>query len=134
MYRSEQRIGRIYGYFTFLAVFVSCLGLFGLAAFIAERRTKEIGIRKVLGASVPKIVGLLIKEFVVLVTLSNMIAWPIAYYAMHKWLANFAYHADLALVIFVFSGILALTIAILTVGYQAFCAARVNPVEALKYE
>jgi len=134
MYRSEQRIGRIYGYFTFLAVFVSCLGLFGLVAFIAERRTKEIGIRKVLGASVSKIVGLLIKEFVVLVTLSNMIAWPIAYYAMNKWLANFTYHADLALVIFILSGFLALTIAILTVGYQAFGAARVNPVEALKYE
>jgi len=104
MYRSEQRTRKIFSYFTFLAIFISCLGLFGLASFTIERRTKEIGIRKVLGASVPGIVRLLSKEFIILVAISNLIACPLAYYGAKKWLQNFAYHIELSWLFFAISG------------------------------
>jgi len=134
LYKSEQRAGKIFSYFTFLALFVSCLGIFGLAAFMAEQRTKEIGIRKVLGATVPTIILLLSREFVVLVALANVIAWPVAYFTMNKWLKSYAYHTDMTIMTFIFSAMIALVIALITVGYQSVKAASVNPVTSLKNE
>ncbi len=134
MYRGEEKMGRLLNYFTLLAVFISCLGLFGLASFTAEQRTREIGIRKVLGSSSQNIVLLLSKEFVKLVLLSNIISWPVAYFATGTWLNNFAYRADLSYMLFVYSGLAAIVIAVLTVSYQAVKAAFSNPVDALKYE
>jgi len=133
-YRDDRRMSKIFTYFNLLAIFISCIGLFGLAAYMAEQRTKEIGIRKVLGASVLKIVTLLSKEFIILITIANIIAWPAAYYFMNKWLQNFMYRTGFGVEIFVFAGILALVIACITVAYQAVKAARGNPVDALKYE
>jgi len=134
LYRAEQRIGTIFKYFSFLAIFISCLGLFGLASFMAERRTKEIGIRKVLGAQVSGIVVLLSKEFTKWVLIANLIAWPISYYAMNKWLQSYAYRTSLELWSFILGAGLALIIAILTVSYQAFKTALADPVQALRYE
>ena len=133
-YFTEQRMGRVFGAFAILAIFIACLGLFGLTAFAAEQRTKEIGIRKVLGASDSKIFLLLSKEFVRWVLLANLIAWPIAYFAMNKWLQNFAYRIHLGIVAFLISGGTALLIAYLTVSYQAIKSARANPVDSLRYE
>jgi ABC-type antimicrobial peptide transport system permease subunit len=133
-YRSEQRLETILRIFTILAIFISCFGLFGLISFTAEQRTKEIGIRKVLGASVGSVVRLLSKEFVILVFLANIVAWPVAYFVMTRWLKNFAYRTDLGLVTFLFSGIVALVIAMLTVCYQSIKAALANPVDSLRYE
>ncbi len=134
MYRYEERIGKIFISFSGLAIIVACLGLFGLAAFVAEQHTKEIGIRKVLGASVSGIVGLLSKDFLKLVLFANLLAWPIAWYVMDKWLQNFAYRISIEWWIFVFAGCLALMIALLTVCMHAIRAALLNPVEALRYE
>ena len=134
LYRSEERIGTIFRYFSVLAIFISCLGLFGLASFMAEQRTKEIGIRKVLGATVSNIVLLLSKEFAKWVFVANVIAWPIAYYAVNKWLQGFAYRTTIGLWIFILAAVMVLFIALLTVSYQSFKAAMANPVNALKYE
>jgi putative ABC transport system permease protein len=134
MYEKETGLGRVAGFSSLLAVFVACLGLFGLAAFAAERRTKEIGIRKVLGASVADVVLLLSKDFLKLVAAANLIAWPVAYLVAQKWLQNFAYHIDVGAGIFALAGGLALAIALLTVSAQAIQAARANPVEALRNE
>ena len=134
VYRPVQRWQTIFGYFTMLAIFVAGLGLFGLASFTTERRTKEIGIRKVLGASVSNIVLLLSKDFIQLVIVSNLIAWPIAYWAMNRWLQDFAYRINIGWWTFVLAGALALLIALLTVSFQAIKAALANPVEALRYE
>jgi len=125
---------RSLSFFSFLAIFISCFGLLGLISFAAEQRTKEIGIRKVLGASVGGIVRLLAKEFLVLVIIANIIAWPVAYVAMNRWLGNFAYRADLSIEIFLFSGFLAVMIAILTVSFQSIKTALANPVKSLRYE
>jgi ABC-type lipoprotein release transport system permease subunit len=133
-YKSEQRLEMILRIFTFLAISISCFGLFGLISFTSEQRTKEIGIRKVLGASVGSVVRLLSKEFVMLVILANIIAWPVAYFVMTKWLKNFAYRTEIGIVTFLFSGFLALVIAILTVCYQSIKAALANPVDSLRYE
>lgn len=133
-YFEEQRFGEVATVFAGLAIFVACLGLLGLAAFMAEQRTKEIGVRKVLGASVGNIIYLLSKEFVVLVLISNLIAWPVAYMMMTEWLRDFAYHIELSVLIFVGGGLLALLIALGTVSVLAFRAARSNPVTALRYE
>jgi putative ABC transport system permease protein len=133
-YRSEKRLGQLFAIFTALAIIVSSLGLFGLALFSAERRTTEIGIRKILGSSSAEIVLILSKEFVLLVILSNIIAWPIAYYAMNRWLENFAYRTTLSWQIFVLSGLAAVMIALATISFQALKAALANPVEAIKYE
>jgi ABC-type antimicrobial peptide transport system permease subunit len=130
----EERIGKLAGIFTMLAIFISCLGLFGLASFLAEQRTKEIGVRKVLGASVFVLWRLLSKEFVVLVVISLFIAIPVAWYFMHRWLANYAYHADLSWWIFGVAGAGALGIALLTVSFQAVKAAIANPVRSLRSE
>jgi len=134
LYQNELRMMQIFGYFSLFAIIVACLGLFGLASFTAEQRTKEIGIRKVLGATAPNITLLLSKEFAKWVLLATVIAWPISYYAMEKWLQNFAYRIEIGLLIFPLTAILAFTIAILTVSYQAIRAALANPVEALRYE
>ena len=134
LYRIEEQIGTLFGLFSILAIFVASLGLFGLASFTAQLRIKEIGIRKVLGASVSNLVLMLSKEFALLVGIANLIAWPIAYYAMHRWLQDFAYRIDLEIWAFVLSGFLALFIALTTVSYQAWKVARTNPVDALRYE
>ena len=134
LYRTDQRTGTIFKYFAILAIFISCLGIFGLASFTAEQRTKEIGIRKVLGASVSGIVSLISKEFVVLLTLANVIAWPLAYFLMKRMLNNYAYRTNITLWIFLTAGVLAYSIALLTVSYQAFKAARTDPARALRYE
>ncbi len=134
MYRAEQQLGKIFSYATFLAILIVCLGLLGLSAFMAEQRTKEIGIRKVVGASILNIVRLLTKEFVILVSLANIIAWPIAYYAMTDWLSSFAYRQRIGIETFVLAATLALVLAFVTVGFQATRAAFANPVDSLKYE
>lgn len=134
MYVSEQRLGKIVGAFSLLAVIIACLGLFGLAAFAAEARTKEVGIRKVLGASVPGVMYLLSKELIALVLIGNIIAWPLAYYFMQKWLQTFAYRIDLSPLVFIFAGLAAFVIAAATTGVQAVRAATANPVESLRYE
>jgi putative ABC transport system permease protein len=134
LYQNEQRLGKIFGYFAFLAIFISCLGIFGLSAFTAEQKTKEIGIRKILGASVSKIVVLLSTGFARWVLLANLIAWPIAWYVMNKWLENFAYRASLSFEVFILGGSLSLAVAAFPVAYHALRAATANPVDALRYE
>jgi ABC-type antimicrobial peptide transport system permease subunit len=134
LYLAEQRLGTLFGAFTVLAIIIACLGLFGLASFMAEKRTKEIGIRKVLGASIPDIVALLSKEFVVLVTAANLFAWPVAWYAMNKWLQNYSYHIGLNPLIFIGASLSALIFALLTVSFQAVRAASTDPVNSLRHE
>jgi putative ABC transport system permease protein len=134
LYENEERIGTINTVFTFMAVIIACLGLFGLISFLTEQKTKEIGIRKVLGASVAEIIVLLSKEIVKWVVIANLIAWPAAYYAMNNWLQNFAYRVEISWLVFVISGIIAIVIALLTVSYQAVKAAVSNPIESLRYE
>ena len=134
MYSSEQRFGKCFIYFTVIAIFIACLGLFGLASYTAECKTKEIGIRKVLGASGKNVVYLLSREFLKLVILATLISLPIGYFAINKWLQNFAYKTDIGFFTFLLSTVLALTITIFTVGYQTVKAASANPVESLKYE
>jgi putative ABC transport system permease protein len=133
-YGAEERLSDIFSSFSVFAVFIACLGLFGMASFAAEQRTKEIGIRKVLGASVPGIVVLLSKDFLKLVVAANVIAWPLAYFGMSRWLQNFAYKSGIGVWIFLLTGILALGIALATVSYQSVKAALLNPVDAIKYE
>ncbi len=133
-YLAEQRMGRILIFSTIIAIFISCLGLLGLASFTAEQRTKEIGIRKVLGSSVAGIMFLLSKEFIRWVLFANLIAWPVAYFAIHNWLQNFAYRTNIAWEAFLLSGSLAVVISLLTVCYQAIKAAVANPVDSLRYE
>ena len=133
-YETEERTGVIVSVFSVLAIFIACLGLLGLAAFTTEQRTKEVGIRKILGASVPGIVALLLKDFVKWVLISNIIAWPFAYFTLNKWLEDFAYRIDISFWTFVIASILALLIAIFTVGYQSMKAATAKPVESLRYE
>ena len=134
MYRTEQRIGKIFGVFAGLAVFIGCLGLFGLAAFTAEQRTKEIGVRKVLGASVPGIVYLLSKEFGKFVFFAFLIAAPISHLIMSRWLEDFAYRIHIGIWPYILSGLLALAIALIVVCYQAIRAALADPVKTLRYE
>ncbi len=134
LYIAEQRTSKIVITFSILAIFIACLGLLGLAAFIIEQRTKEIGIRKVLGATIFEIVILLSKEFLKWVLIANIIAWPVAYYVMNNWLKDFAYRVNISLWIFVLSGIAALIIALLTISSHAIKAATSNPVKSLRYE
>ena len=132
MYRSEQRIGKIILIFSTLAILIACLGLFGLSTFIAEQRTKEIGIRKVLGANVSGIVQLLSKDFIKLVAIAFIIATPVAWYFMGRWLQDFAYRIDISWWIFLLAGVLAVAIALATVSLQAVKAALMNPVKSLR--
>ncbi|MBN1271052.1 MAG: ABC transporter permease [Candidatus Aminicenantes bacterium] len=134
LYRSEQRIGSLLNYFAVLAVFVACLGLFGLASFTAEQRTKEIGIRKTLGATVSQIVVLLCREFFVLVLLANVIAWPLSYLLMSHWLKGYAYRTQLSVFVFLGAMVTALLMAVFSVSFQALRAASTNPAKALRYE
>ena len=134
LYRTEQRISKIVGSFSFLAIIISCLGLIGLSSFMTVRRTKEIGIRKLNGAKTIEIFSLLSREYIILVMISIIIACPIAWYAMNKWLQNFAYRINVSVWVFALAGAIALLIAFLTVSWQSYRAASKNPVEALRYE
>ena len=134
IYTSEEHMRTLLEYFAILAIFISCLGLLGLASFMAERRKKEIAIRKVLGAKVISLVFQLSKEFAMLVLLSNLIAWPIAYYFMNKWIDGFTYRTDIGITIFVFAAVGALAIALLTVSFQALKATNANPIDSIKHE
>jgi predicted permease len=134
IFKTETLIGKLAGVFSVLAIFISCLGLFGLAAYTAERRTKEIGIRKVLGASTQGLATLLSKDFLLLVAISCLIAFPLAWWAMKNWLQTFSYRIDIHWTVFVFSGFLALMIAVLTVSFQAIKASIANPVTSLRTE
>lgn len=134
LYRNEARMMEMFGYFSMLAIFIACLGLFGLASFTTEQRTKEIGVRKVLGATVSKIIILLSREFARWVLAANIIAWPIAYFAMDKWLDNFAYRVNIGWTAFLLTAVLTSMIALLTVSYQSIKAAVANPADSLRYE
>ena len=134
MYRSEERTGTLLKIFTAMAILVACLGLFGLVSFAAEQRTKEIGIRKVLGASAQGIMALMCREFLILIALANLIAWPVAYFAVKDWLNNFAYRTQIPAVFFIGALITSLALGLMTVIYKAIRAASANPVDALKHE
>ena len=134
LYRTEERLARTVTYSSACAILIACLGTLGLTSLAVARRTKEIGIRKVLGASTPNIVSLLSREFVLLALAANIVAWPFVYYAMSEWLQSFAYRIDLEIGVFVVGGILTLAVVLLTVGFQTAKAAFANPVDALRYE
>ena len=134
MYNAEEKLANLIWIFTVLAIFVGCMGLFGLAAFSAEQRKKEIGIRKVLGASVLNIVGLLSKSFLSIVLTSCLLAFPIAWWAMHNWLQDFSYQIEIGWWVFVLAGVAALFVALCTVSFQAIKAAVANPVKSLRTE
>jgi len=134
LYKNEQRLSKIFTNFSLLAILISCLGLYGLSSFIIEKRTKEIGIRKILGANVRDLVYMLSANFATWVVSANLIAAPLAWYLMNKWLQNFAYRTSISLWIFVFSALTALLIALLTIIFQSLKAARANPVTSLRYE
>ncbi|HJS52915.1 MAG TPA: ABC transporter permease [Chitinophagaceae bacterium] len=133
-YKAEHTVSKLSRYFAFLAIFISCLGLFGLVTFTAEQKTKEIGIRKVLGASVTGIVRMLSKDFLKLVLVATVIAFPIAWWAMHKWLNDFEYRVDIGWWVFIVAGVVALLIALLTISFQSVKAALANPVKSLRTE
>ena len=132
--KSEELFGRVFQLFSALSVLITALGLFGLASFHVVQRTREIGIRKVLGASVSGIVVLLSKEYIKWILLSTVIAWPVGWYAMQKWLQNFAFHTNPGAMAFAVSLALTLVVAMLTVAFQVIRAATANPVESLRYE
>lgn len=131
-FTGEERIGKLAGFFTILALIISCLGLFGMVTFVAERRTKEIGIRKVLGASVLSLWQMLTKEFIILVTISSVVAIPVAYYYMSNWLNNYEYHVNISAWLFILALLLAIGITLITVSFQAIRAATANPVKSLR--
>ena len=134
LYTTEQRMGSLFNIFSVLSIVISCLGLFGLATFTTQRRIKEIGVRKVLGAGEAGIIVLLSKDFIKLVAVSLIVAFPVAWWAMNKWLDNFAYRINIALWMFVAAGLGALFIALVTVSFQAIKAAMANPVKSLRTE
>jgi putative ABC transport system permease protein len=134
LYIAEQKTKAVSLIFSSIAIFIACIGLFGLAAFVAEQRTKEIGIRKVLGATSRQVVLLLSREFAVCVLISNIIAWPVAWYVMNDWLENFAFHTEISVGHFLIAGIVTCLIALITVGFHAVKAAHTNPVVSLKSE
>jgi putative ABC transport system permease protein len=133
-YLAQQRTGSLFTTFAAIAIFISCLGLFGLATYTAQVKTKEIGIRKVLGASVAQVTQMLSKEFLKLVLIASLIAFPVASWAMNKWLQSFAYRIHVSWWIFVIAGLIAFTIALITVSFQAIKAAIANPVKSLRSE
>jgi putative ABC transport system permease protein len=133
-YDIENRSYNLFRIFSIIALLVACLGLFGLTVYAAEIRVKEIGIRKVLGASIPNITVLMSREFILWVIIANIIAWPAAYLAMSRWLSNFAYRVNVHVWTFLFSSVLVIIFAMVTVSYQAIRAAVSNPVDSLRYE
>ena len=133
-YDADQRLAMLFAYFVSLAILLACFGLFGLSAFAVERRVKEIGVRKVLGATAVNLVGLLSKDFLLLVCFSLLIAAPLSYYLMDNWLQNFAYRIDMQWWIFVVAGLMAIGVAFLTVSFQSIKAALANPIKALRTE
>jgi len=134
MYRAEQRVGKIALSFAILTILIACLGLFGLATYMAEQRTKEIGVRKVLGASIGNLVSMLSKDFLKLVLIGAFVAFPFSWFIMHKWLEDFAFRVEISWWIFVVAGVVAMLIALLTVSFQAIKAAVANPVKSLRTE
>ena len=134
LYRNDQRRGKIFAMFSILTIMLACLGLLGLASYTAEQRNKEIGIRKVNGASVNNIVMLVSQEFLILVSVSVIIACPVAWYFMDTWLQNFAYRTEISVLTFLLSALVALLVSFLTVSFHTIKAALTNPVEALRYE
>jgi ABC-type antimicrobial peptide transport system permease subunit len=134
LYTSEIMVGKLSSCFAFLAIFISCLGLLGLAMFTAEQRTKEIGIRKVLGASIVSLFSLLSKEFLMLVLVALIIATPLAWYMMYKWLEDYAYKTNISWWMFMIAGLVAIVITLFTVSFQAVKAALANPVKSLRTE
>ena len=134
LYSNEQVVSQLSDYFAFLAIFISCLGLLGLVMFTAQQRTKEFGIRKVLGASAGSLFNLLSKEFLILVFIAMLIASPIAWFAMKKWLQDYEYRVDVSWWMFVIAGVLSIIIALVTVSFQAIKAAIANPVKSLRTE
>jgi putative ABC transport system permease protein len=134
LYQPEGKLRTIVATFTAIGIVIACMGLFGLVTLSVEKRTKEIGIRKVLGASVAGIVGMISGDFLKLVLLANLIAWPIAFYGMNRWLQDFAYRTDLSPWIFAVTGAATLALAFLTLAGQSIRAALSNPVDALRYE
>jgi putative ABC transport system permease protein len=134
LYKAEQRTGRIFGIFGFLALFVACLGLFGLLSFTVEQRTREIGIRKVLGASVPQITTLITREVFILVLIASLVSAPPAYFVMQKWLQNFAYRIPISGLLFLVTALFLIAAALMSVGFRAVKAAAASPSESLKYE
>jgi putative ABC transport system permease protein len=133
-YRQEKTFGRLINYATILAIFVACLGLFGLTSFAVQRRTKEIGIRKTLGATVPRIVLLFTLDFIKLIAIANVIAWPIGYFLMRGWLQSYAYRTSVGWFTLIFAGLFTLAIAVITISFQAIKAALSNPIHSLRYE
>ncbi len=134
LYTDETRRGKLFSYFSFISIFISCLGLFGLASFATDQRKKEIGVRKVLGASTTSLFAMLSREFIKWIFLANCFAWPIAWYAMNNWLNTFAYRINIGIWIFVFSAVITILIALITISFQTIKAAIANPVGSLKYE
>ena len=133
-YRVERRLGTMFSVFAGLAVLIACLGLLGLAAFTAEQKTKEIGIRKVLGASTAGVITLLSRDFMKWVVAANVIAWPVGYFAMRSWLGNFAYRIDLTVPMFLGAALAAFAIAAAVIGLQTYRAAAANPADSMRYE
>jgi putative ABC transport system permease protein len=134
MYKSERTMGKLFWSFSAIAIIIACLGLFGLISYATEQRTKEIGIRKVLGASVSEIIAVFMKEFLLLLVIANLIAWPVVHYLMHNWLNNFAYRADIPVLIHVLTAASILVIAFLTMSIRSVKAALSNPADTLRYE
>ena len=134
MYNADQRTGKLFITFAVFAIFIACLGLFGLVTYAAEQRIKEIGIRKVLGASVSEIVTMISKDFVKLVLIASVIAFPVAWWMMNKWLQSFAYRINISWWVFALAGLLTIAIALITVSFQAIKAAMANPVKSLRTE
>jgi len=134
LYVAERKLLSIIGFFSFLSIFIAILGLFSLSSFVTEKYAKEIGIRKVLGSSVLNIFLMLSGKFMILVIIANIIAWPVSWVIMKKWLENFVYHTSIQWWFFVAAGLVSFFVALLTICYQTYRSARINPVEILKYE
>jgi hypothetical protein len=134
LYRGDQQIGTIFKYFSIIAIFISCLGLFGLAAFLVGQRKKEIGIRRVLGASRSYIMMILSREFIILIAVSNIIAWPLAYLIIKELMASYVYRTEISIVLYIATGFITLLLTFLTISVQTIKATRANPVDTLKYE
>jgi putative ABC transport system permease protein len=133
-YKDQEKLSQIFTYFTAFAIFIACLGLLGMSAFAAEQRTKEIGIRKVLGASIPSIIVMLSKELIIITVIANIIAWPLSYFMMNRWLQDFPFRTDVGVLTFVLSAALIFFVGLATTSFQSVKASMANPVDALHFE